>query len=195
MLVSGSGTILESILASGLEVAVVASDRRCRALDVARAAGVEAILVDRREFGGFTRAFEQDRFTATLCTLLQQRQVNLIAMAGFGTITSAQLYEQFADRILNTHPSLLPQFRGWHAVRDALEAGVSETGCTVHVSRYELDEGPILAQRRVPVEPDDDEESLHERIKATERTLFPRVIAACVGALERGEGLLDLRLE
>jgi phosphoribosylglycinamide formyltransferase-1 len=77
---------------------------------------------------------------------------------------------------LNTHPALLPKFKGWHAVRDALAAGETVTGCTVHLATLEVDEGPILAQESVPVLPDDTEETLHERIKEAERRLYPRVI-------------------
>jgi phosphoribosylglycinamide formyltransferase-1 len=82
---------------------------------------------------------------------------------------------------------LLPEFKGWHAVRATLEAGVGESGCTVHVATEALDDGPILAQRRVPVYPDDTEETLHERIKSVERTLYPDVIARVMASLAQGE--------
>jgi phosphoribosylglycinamide formyltransferase-1 len=97
-------------------------------------------------------------------------------MAGFGTILAAPLLEEFPGRVLNTHPALLPSFKGWHAVRDALSYGVKVTGCTVHIATEAVDDGPILAQRAVPVEPGDTEASLHERIKAVERTLYPDTI-------------------
>ena len=77
---------------------------------------------------------------------------------------------------MNTHPALLPAFKGWHAVRDALAAGVKVTGCTVHLVTEEVDSGPILAQEAVPVLDDDTEETLHERIKEVERRLYPDVI-------------------
>ncbi|HZM31512.1 MAG TPA: formyltransferase family protein, partial [Acidimicrobiales bacterium] len=77
---------------------------------------------------------------------------------------------------VNTHPALLPAFRGWHAVRDALEYGVKVTGVTVHYARLEVDDGPILAQEVVPVLPGDTEETLHERIKQVERRLYPATI-------------------
>jgi phosphoribosylglycinamide formyltransferase 1 len=99
-------------------------------------------------------------------------------MAGFGTVFAAPVFEAFPGRILNTHPALLPSFKGWHAVRAALEAGVKVTGCTVHVATLEVDDGPILAQEAVPVLPDDDETSLHERIKDVERRLYPATIRA-----------------
>ncbi len=186
VLVSGTGTILEAMLEVGLDVAVVAADRPCRGLEVARDAGVAAVLVDRARYGGYTADFDRDAYSAALARELVARGVDLVAMAGFGTVLSAPLHEAFPGRVLNTHPSLLPAFKGWHAVTQALASGVSETGCTVHVATEELDDGPILAQRRVPVAPDDDEASLHERIKAVERDLYPRVVARVMASLARG---------
>jgi phosphoribosylglycinamide formyltransferase-1 len=102
--------------------------------------------------------------------------VELVVMAGFGTITSNELYEVYENRVLNTHPALLPAFKGWHAVRDALAYGVKVTGCTVHVATPEVDHGPILAQEAVAVAPDDTEATLHERIKQVERRLYIQTI-------------------
>jgi phosphoribosylglycinamide formyltransferase-1 len=93
-------------------------------------------------------------------------------MAGWGTILGPAAFAAFPGRILNTHPALLPSFPGWHGVRDALAYGVKVTGCTVHVATEEVDAGPILAQEAVTVLPDDDEATLHERIKAVERRLY-----------------------
>ncbi len=97
-------------------------------------------------------------------------------MAGFGTVLGQSVHDAFPGRILNTHPALLPSFPGWHAVSDALAAGVSETGTTVHLATLEMDAGPVLAQEAVPVLPGDTEATLHERIKAVERTLYPETI-------------------
>ena len=97
-------------------------------------------------------------------------------MAGFGTILGPDIFSVYPGRILNTHPALLPAFKGWHAVRDALAAGVKVTGCTVHVATEIVDEGPILAQEAVMVETDDTEATLHERIKEVERRLYPETI-------------------
>ena len=93
-------------------------------------------------------------------------------MAGFGTILGAPMHDAYPGRILNTHPALLPSFKGWHAVAEALAYGVKVTGCTVHVATLEVDDGPILAQEAVPVLDDDDEGTLHERIKSVERRLY-----------------------
>jgi len=186
VLVSGSGTILESMLADGIHVAVILADRPCRGLELAKAAGIPAALVNRADFGGFTTSFDREAYSLAVVDTLRHHEVNLIAMAGFGTITSAAFHEAFPGVVLNTHPSLLPDFKGWHAVRDALAAGATVTGCTVHVATEELDEGPILAQREVAVEAGDTEESLQERIKQTERLIYPAVIRAVVTAMEAG---------
>jgi phosphoribosylglycinamide formyltransferase-1 len=175
VLVSGSGTILDAFLADGLPVAVVAADRPCTALEKAERAGVTAELVRRESFG---RSFDRDAYSARLAERLRAHGVDLVAMAGFGTILGPPAHDAFPGRILNTHPALLPAFTGWHAVRDALAAGVTETGCTIHVAGLEVDTGPVLAQERVPIHPDDDEATLHERIKAVERPLYSRTLRA-----------------
>src|ERR1041385_3511544 len=97
-------------------------------------------------------------------------------MAGFGTIFEKPMFDAYDGRILNTHPALLPAFPGWHAVEDALAAGVKVTGCTIHIANLEVDTGPIVAQEAVPVLPDDTKDSLHERIKSVERRLYPDTI-------------------
>ncbi len=178
---------MEAMLDAGLEVALVASDRPCRGLDVARESGVEALLVDRESFGGFGPPFDREAYSVALAAALIEARIDLVAMAGFGTILTATFHRAFPGRVLNTHPSLLPNFKGWHAVAATLAAGVAESGCTVHVATEALDDGPILAQRRVPVYPGDDEASLHERIKTVERALYPEVIARVMASLARGE--------
>jgi phosphoribosylglycinamide formyltransferase-1 len=186
VLVSGSGTILESMLRAGVDVALVCADRPCRGLDVAFAAGVESLMVDRKSYGGFASSFDREGFTIELTDALHSREVDLVAMAGFGTIVTGTFHSAFPGRVLNTHPSLLPEFKGWHAVAQALEAGVRETGCTVHIATEALDDGPILAQRRVPIEPGDTEETLHERIKLVERELYPLVVGRVMAAMREG---------
>jgi phosphoribosylaminoimidazolecarboxamide formyltransferase / IMP cyclohydrolase len=119
-------------------------------------------------------------------------------MAGFMTIMAEPIFEAFSGRVVNTHPALLPSFKGAHAVADALAAGVKVTGCTIHIATIEVDDGPILAQEAVPVLPGDDEDALHERIKAVEHRLYPQVLADLVARLagEQGEaadGWVDVR--
>ena len=149
-------------------------------------AGIEAFVLDRLDYGGFSSSFDRETYTRALSDHLVARNIDLVAMAGFGTITTASFHEAFPERVLNTHPSLLPAFKGWHAVRDALAAGATETGCTVHIATAQLDDGPILAQRIVPIKADDDEESLHERIKSVERSLYPEVVLAARGTASPG---------
>ena len=182
VLVSGSGTILGSILEAGIPVEVVAADRSCRALEVAESAGVAGELVERESFG---KRFDREAYTQRLVDVLRKYDVELVVIAGFGTVVPG-LAAAFPNRALNTHPALLPAFKGWHAVRDALAAGVSETGCTVHLVTEEVDSGPILAQETVPVLPGDTEDSLHERIKEVERRLYPEVIRKVI------DGEIDL---
>jgi phosphoribosylglycinamide formyltransferase-1 len=176
VLASGSGTLLEAILADGIEVAAVVADRNCRALKVAEAAGVDAVLVERTDF---SKAFDRPAYSAQLVEVLRSHGIDVVVSAGFGTVVPG-VATAFAGRMINTHPALLPAFKGWHAVRDALAAGVKVTGCTVHLVTEEMDEGPILAQEAVPVLPGDTEASLHERIKEVERRLLPATIRTFV---------------
>lgn len=175
VLASGSGTLLEAILDDGIPVHLAVADRPCRAVEIAVARGVEGRLVERPSFGA---DFDRDAYSAEVAKVLQADRIDLVVMAGFGTVFSQPIYDAFDHRILNTHPALLPAFPGWHAVRDALAAGATETGCTIHVAILEVDAGPILAQEAVPVLADDDEATLHERIKAVERRLYPATIRA-----------------
>lgn len=188
VLVSGTGTILEALLEAHLPIAVVTADRPCRGLDVAAAAGVPVELVDRRKFGGFGPGFDREGFTEELVRVLQAHEVGVVAMAGFGTVLGEAMQDAYGGRVLNTHPALLPEFPGWHAVEEALEAGVAVTGCTVHIATLDMDAGPVLAQSEVPVLPGDTAESLHERIKAVERVLYPRTIAAFLESLQGDDG-------
>ena len=169
VLVSGTGTILDAMADAGLPVSFVVADRPCRAIEVAEGHGIPASVVERDSFGD---DFDRTAYTEKLTAELEAADIDLIAMAGFGTILEQPVYERFAGRILNTHPSLLPAFPGWRAVDEALAHGVHVTGCTVHYAELEVDSGPILAQETVPVLSDDDVASLHERIKAVERRLY-----------------------
>src|SRR5690606_38855845 len=161
-----------------------AADRRCRALDIARDHGVPAELVERTEWG---KAFDRAAYTDQLVKVLRSYEVEVVVMAGFGTIVPG-LADAYPGRVLNSHPALLPAFKGWHAVRDALAAGVRETGTTIHIATAEVDEGPILAQETVPVLPGDTEETLHERIKQVERRLYPATIRRFLKDLEGRTG-------
>jgi len=183
VLVSGTGSILDAMVAAGVPVALVVADRPCPGLQRATAAGIEPLLVQRPSFGA---DFDREAYSAAVVAQLQAHHIDLVVMAGFGTIFGVAVQDAFGGRILNTHPALLPAFPGWHAVADALAYGVKLTGCTVHVAGLEVDTGPILAQEAVRVHDDDTVESLHERIKAVERRLYPQTI---LEILERGQVL------
>jgi phosphoribosylglycinamide formyltransferase 1 len=178
VLASGGGSNLQAILEAGLPVVVVVVDRPCGAIQLAEGAGVAAEVVKRSSFG---TDFDRSAYTEQVVEALQRHGVELVVMAGFGTILEKQIHDAFPGHILNTHPSLLPAFPGWHSVEDALVAGVKITGCTIHVAVPEVDSGPILAQEAVPVLDDDTKESLHERIKAVEHRLYPETIRKFAG--------------
>ena len=177
VLASGTGTILQALLDRDLPVVVVLADRPCRALEIAAAHGIVHELVARTDFGP---TFDRVAYTKEVVAALEAHDVELVAIAGFGTILAEPFVDAFGGRAVNTHPALLPAFKGWHAVRDALAAGVKVTGCTVHLVTEEVDAGPILAQEAVPVLDDDTEDVLHERIKQVERDLYPDVIRRLV---------------
>jgi phosphoribosylglycinamide formyltransferase-1 len=183
VLASGSGTIFEAILGSGLPVGMVLADRPCRALDVAAGAGIDAVLVDRSAFGGYGQEFRRAEYTVAVTAELESAAVDVVVMAGYGTVLGQAIHDAFPGRILNTHPALLPAFPGWHAVEEALASGTTETGTTVHLATLEMDAGPILAQQAVPIHPGDTVATLHERIKEVERTLYPATIRVFVDRL------------
>ena len=173
VLASGSGTILEAILEAELPVSVVIADRKCRALEVANDHGIPAELVERASYGP---SFDRTAYTHRVVDALKRHEVDVVVMAGFGTILEQPIHDAYPMRILNTHPALLPAFKGWHPVEDALKAGVKVSGVTVHIATLETDDGPILAQAAVPVEEGDTKEALHERIKEVDRKLYPETL-------------------
>jgi phosphoribosylglycinamide formyltransferase-1 len=185
VLASGSGTILQAMVEADLPVALVVADRPCAALERAERADIPAELVERDSFGA---DFDRDKYTHAVVAVLEAYRIDLVAMAGFGTILAQPIHDAYPDAIVNTHPALLPSFKGWHAVEDALAAGVKITGCTVHLARLAVDEGPILAQEAVPVLEDDTVETLHERIKDVERRLYPKVLRELIVGPRREEG-------
>ena len=179
VLASGSGTILAAILEAGVPVDLVVADRACRALEIASAHGVPVLLHERTDF---SKAFDRTGYAKELVAILADHDIDLVVSAGFGTVVP-EVAAAYPERMLNTHPALLPAFKGWHPVRDALARGVKVTGCTVHTLDEDVDEGTILAQEAVPVLAGDTEETLHERIKQVERRLFPDTIMKVI----RGE--------
>jgi phosphoribosylglycinamide formyltransferase 1 len=171
VLVSGSGTNLQALIdaagnaAYGVRIAGVGADRNgITALHRAGAAGIPTFVCRVRDYP--TRA---DWDTA-LAERIGDHDPAFVVSAGFMKLLGPQVLSRWT--VINTHPALLPAFPGAHAVRDALAAGVTETGCTVHVVDAGIDTGPVLAQTAVPVAPGDIEETLHERIKTVERVLL-----------------------
>jgi phosphoribosylglycinamide formyltransferase-1 len=173
VLVSGTGSNLAALLAAhddpayGARVVAVVADRRgIRALDIAREAGIPTAVVSVKDFD------DRAAWDAAIAETVAVFSPDLVVLAGFMKLFGDTFLARFGGRIVNTHPALLPSFPGAHGVRDALAYGVKVTGCTVMVVDEGIDTGPILAQATVAVEPDDDESTLHERIKAVERTLL-----------------------
>jgi phosphoribosylglycinamide formyltransferase 1 len=161
-------------------VVVVGADRPDAAgLDRARRRGIPTVvqvLGDHPDRATWEAALRRD---------LEVHRPDAVVLAGFMRILSGAFLAGWPDRVVNTHPSLLPAFRGAHAVRDALAHGVTLTGCTVHLVDEQVDHGPIVAQEAVPIEPDDDEVRLHARIKAVEHRLLPACVRLlCHGRLE-----------
>lgn len=183
VLVSGTGSLLEAMLAAEIPVALVVADRDCRGISLAEDAGITAVVHEREDY---SPSFDRDTYSAGLVRLLEQQEIDVVAMAGFGTVLGAAVFESFPQRVINTHPALLPSFPGWHGVRDALAYGVKVTGCTIHVATAKVDDGPILAQEAVAVLANDDEDELHERIKTVERRLY---IDTLKQIIERGHVL------
>lgn len=175
VLISGTGTLREAMTEAGLPIALVLADRPCPGLTKAKAADLETALVPRT----FTADFDRRLFTQGVINILKAWDIGLVAMAGFMTVFDPLMFEPdaFQGRIINSHPSLLPAFKGARAVRDAFEAGAEWSGTTIHYATAELDAGPIIAQEAVDRMPGDTVESWHERIKVVERRLYPAVLA------------------
>jgi len=176
---SGKGSncraILERIRDGSLaaEARVVVSDvLDAPILDIAREFSVPNAYLNP---GHFKTRLEPNT-EAELVRMLQDCGVTLVALAGFMRVLKAPMLEAYPGRILNIHPSLLPKFPGLMAWKQALDAGEKVTGCTVHHVDQQIDHGDILAQRQVPILPNDTPESLHERIQVQERILYPEVI-------------------
>ena len=178
VLASGRGSNLQALLDASArpdypaQVVLVISDReRAAALDRARAAGVEALFVNPKDFG------DRESFDLALVRELTARRVGLVCNAGYMRILSPAYCRAFAGRAMNIHPSLLPAFPGLHAQRQALEHGAKVAGVTVHfVDDGPVDTGPIILQASVPVLPNDTEESLAARILVEEHRLYPEAV-------------------
>jgi phosphoribosylglycinamide formyltransferase 1 len=182
VLLSGTGSLCAALLAATddpaypAEVVVVGSDRAADGLEHARRRGIPTFTCALREHS------DRSAWDRALAGELAAYRPDLVVSAGFMKLVGPAVLEAFGGRLINTYPALLPAFPGAHAVRDALAAGATVTGATVHLVDAGLDTGPVLAQREVAVRPDDDEARLHERIKDVERELLVETVAQLVTA-------------
>jgi phosphoribosylglycinamide formyltransferase 1 len=173
VLVSGEGTNLQALIDAcadpgyGATVVAVGADRdNIGALDRAARARIPAFVLKVKDFES------REKWDNALAGTCDEHRADLIVCAGFMKLVGRSFLDRFKGRCLNTHPALLPSFPGMHGVRDALDYGVKVTGCTVFLVDEGVDAGPVLAQACVPVHDDDDEATLHERIKVAERALL-----------------------
>lgn len=193
VLASGTGSNLSALLDAcaadsyGARVVAVGTDRDgAPALDSARRRGLPTFIVRVTDYG------DRGAWDHALTEAVAEYAPDLVIFAGFMKIVGREFLEHFPWRVVNTHPSLLPAFPGPHPVRDTLAYGAKLTGVTVHLVDVEVDAGPVLAQRAVPVQADDDESRLHERIKAVERSLLVDTVGqmACEGYRVHGRKVL-----
>lgn len=189
ILISGRGSNMMSLIAAAkaadfpAEIALVLSNvPDAGGLARAAEAGIATATVDHRPFGKDREAFER-----AMDEVLGVNPIELIALAGFMRVLTPWFVTRWQGRLLNIHPSLLPLFRGTHTHRQALDAGVSEHGCSVHFVVPELDAGPVIAQAKVPVLPGDDEDTLMARVLEQEHLLYPLALAEVAS----GRAVLD----
>ncbi len=190
VLISGRGSNLQALLKAAVdqsypaEIALVISNRAdAQGLLRAQEYNVPTLVIDHKGFA------TREDFDAALTKALRRAKIDLICLAGFMRVLSAGFIAEWPDQILNIHPSLLPAFRGLNVQAQALAAGVKLSGCTVHIVRPALDDGPIIAQAAVPVLAGDDVEKLTARILAAEHQLYPAALAliASKTAVVRGD--------
>ena len=173
VLASGTGSNFQALIRAGVKVAVlVCNVPSAKCLERARAAGVEAVVLDHTIFAS------REAYDEALVGELKRREVRLVCLAGFMRLLTPKFLAAFPRAVINVHPSLLPAFPGTHAAKQALDYGVKISGCTVHFVDEGTDTGPIIAQAAVPVLTTDDEATLQARIQLEEHRLFPAVVAA-----------------
>lgn len=177
VLISGRGSNMAALLKATqapefpAEIVCVVSNKASAAgLETARAAGVPTAVISHRDYA------DRESFDAALDAALRDHGAEMICLAGFMRLLTTGFIERWHDRILNIHPSLLPAFRGLDTHRRAIEAGCKLHGCTVHIVRPELDEGPVIAQAAVPVLDDDDPDRLAARVLEQEHRLYPAAL-------------------
>ena len=182
ILISGAGSNMAAIIEAAkaedypAEIAVVISNNpEAPGLDLARAAGIEALAIDHRPFGKVRHEHE-----LAIDAALRTRGAEVVVLAGYMRILTAHLVRAWEGRMLNIHPSLLPKYPGLDTHARAIAAGDAEAGCTVHLVIEGVDEGPVLGQARVPVEAGDTPETLAARVRVAEHQLYPEALAAFI---------------
>ena len=173
ILISGRGSNMASLLTAGLPAqicAVISNDPAAKGLATAASHGVKTAVVDHRAYQ------QRADFDAALAQTIDAHQPDIVVLAGFMRVLTADFVNRYRGRLVNIHPSLLPAFPGLHTHRQALAAGVRVHGCTVHFVTPQLDHGPIIIQAAVPVLPEDDEDQLAARVLAEEHRIYPQAI-------------------
>jgi phosphoribosylglycinamide formyltransferase-1 len=171
ILISGRGSNMQALLEAGLPVsAVISNVAGAKGLEIAAARGVATRVVEHKRFAS------RDAFDAALAAAIDEFRPRLVALAGFMRVLTPAFVERYRDRLLNIHPSLLPQFPGLHTHERALQAGATRHGCTVHFVTSQLDHGPIVIQAAVPVREGDTPETLGARVLRQEHVIYPRAV-------------------
>ena len=189
ILISGRGSNMMSLVdaardpAFPAEIAIVISNRpEAAGLAWAKQQGIPALAMDHKHYE--SRA----HFEGQLDTVLEASRIELVCLAGFMRLMTPEFVEKWRDRMINIHPSLLPEFKGLHTHERALAAGMTRAGCTVHFVRPGMDEGPIIAQTAVPVLEGDTPETLGARVLAAEHELYPRALALVASGKIKADG-------
>ena len=177
VLISGRGSNLQSLIDACADdnypariVAVISNNPDAYGLERAKKAGIPTAVVNHRDYE------DRESFEVALDEQLKTFNAKFICLAGFMRILDARFVNRWKDRILNIHPSLLPSFKGLHTQERALEAGVRFTGCTVHIVRPEMDDGPIILQAALAVDPEDDADNLSNKVLELEHVIYPEAL-------------------
>ncbi len=174
---SGNGSNFQALIAAsrkkklGAEIALMVCDNpKARALQRAKKHGIPAVLISPKLFS------TREAYEKIIVSILKSQRVDLVVLAGFMRLLTAYFIGAYRGRIVNIHPSFLPAFKGAHAIRDAFEAGVPETGVTVHRVTLKVDSGPVILQEKVKIRRSDTRVTLEKRIHALEHRLYPKAV-------------------
>ncbi len=185
VLISGKGSNLQALIDAARMpdypaqlVLVISNNPEAFGLKRAEDAGITTVVINHKEYAS------REAFDDAMHVELLKHDIQLVCLAGFMRLLSERFVKRWEGRMLNIHPSLLPDFKGAHAVRDALTAGEKETGCSVHIVTPQMDSGEVLMQARVSILPDDTEESLRARIHEEEHRIYPEALKKFIARLK-----------